>query len=74
MFRITTMLVKVRSTSPVAVTVRVPQLHGTSGGLVLQPGESQAFRVGNFQLEKLYLSGNTGIVDWGAISGTTANG
>lgn len=66
----TTIRVKNRSTSPAAVTVRIPELHGTSTsvGATLQPGESELFRVNNGGITSVYLTGNTAIVDWYPVS------
>lgn len=60
----TVLVVRVRSTSPVGATVRIPELHGSSGGAFLPPGEKEYFRVDAGGISVAFVSGATAVVDW----------
>lgn len=66
----TTLKVRVRSGAP--VVIRVPELHGASGGWPMDIGDVQEFRFGHDGVSEAYVTGNGAVLDWAPIAGGTS--
>lgn len=71
---ITTIAVRVRSTSAAACIVRIPELHGdtANAGAYLPAGTTEYFRVSNGGVNSMFVSGDggTATIDWYATAKT----
>lgn len=63
----------VRCVSTAACTVRIPELHGASGGVAIPIGEREYFRVLHGRISRAFVSGNTAVIDWGPVEVTRAD-
>lgn len=71
---LTTIAVRVRSTSAAACIVRIPELHGETAneGAYLPAGTTEYFRVSNGGINAVYVGGDggTATIDWYATAKT----
>lgn len=70
----TTICISVRSTSAAPLVVRIPELHGDSGGAYIEAGSKEYFRVNDGGIKTIYALGSGGdaTVDWYPVA-TTRN-
>lgn len=62
---------KVRVQSGAVATVRIPELHGASGGARIPIGETEIFRFGHDGISEAYVSGNGAVIDWYPVAAET---
>jgi len=62
--KLTTITVRNRIAATGNLVVRIPELHGASGGATLLPGDKEPFRVKDGEISQVLVSGINTIVDW----------
>ena len=67
---ISTIIVQNASSATGNASVRVPELHGSTGFATIRPGQSHPFRVKDGEIEDVYISGENAIVDWFGVAKT----
>lgn len=66
----TTLLVRNSAAALGNASVRIAELHGTGGQVVIPPGEKEYFRVNDGGIKSALVRGTGAIVDWGPVVST----